>query len=46
MVNVKEIEPFVVSVPASILPPSEYSADPVKSKLGFFVFFSFDLAKV
>ena len=40
--KVKEIEPFVVSVPASILPPYEYSADPVKSRLGFLVFFTFN----
>ena len=41
MVNEKVIDPFVVSVPASILPSSEYSADPVKSRLGFLVVFSF-----
>ena len=41
IVNVKTIETLVVWVPASILPPSEYSADPVKSRLGFLVVFSF-----
>ena len=37
----REIEPLVVSEPESILPASEYSAEPVKSKFGCFDFFSF-----
>ena len=40
IVKVKATLPFIVSVPLSILSVSEYSAVPVRSKLGFLVFFS------